>query len=371
MDGQSRGTREETPEARARRVIDAALANAGWLVQDRAEVNLHAGPGIAVRETPTATGPADYLLFLDGRACGVLEAKPEGTTLSGVVRQGDDYTRAAPARYPAWANPLPFVYVSTGTETLFQDARDPQARPRRVFALHRPETLRAMLAAGSSLRARLATLPPLDPTRLRPCQAEAIAGVEASLAQGKLRALVSMATGAGKTYTACALTGAAFAALGVSWSAVGSAYLAGYELEFRPASVAVWQGYGGALGATAASIPTAEPTAFRTRAVARSGAVSGWREAAIPGAVTAHAAVGITGGVRLSGGLPADAVRLQVLEASSASLAAAVKLATEPTALPWDRTGLTAGQTRWYWLRAVSAEGNVSALAGPVTATAL
>ncbi len=206
MDGQSRGTREATPEARARWVIDAALATAGWLVQDRAEVNLHAGPGIAVRETPTATGPADYLLFLDGRACGVLEAKPEGTTLSGVVRQGDDYTRAAPARYPAWANPLPFVYVSTGAETLFQDARDPQARPRRVFALHRPETLRAMLAAGSSLRARLTALPPLDPTRLRPCQAEAIAGVEASLAQGRPRALVSMATGAGKTYTACALT---------------------------------------------------------------------------------------------------------------------------------------------------------------------
>ncbi len=63
-----------------------------------------------------------------------------------------------------------------------------------------------MLQAGSSLRARLATLPPLDPARLRPCQAEAIAGVEASLAQGKPRALVSMATGAGKTYTACALT---------------------------------------------------------------------------------------------------------------------------------------------------------------------
>ncbi|HEV7456461.1 MAG TPA: phage tail protein [Roseococcus sp.] len=164
---------------------------------------------------------------------------------------------------------------------------------------------------------------------------------------------------------------AAFGALGVSWSPVGSAYLAGYELEFLPASVAVWQGYGGALGATAASVPTTEPTAFRARAVARSGAVSGWREAAVPGAVTAPAALGITGGVRLSGGVPVGAARLQLFEADSASLAAAAKLATEPTALPWDRTGLTAGQTRWYWLRSVSAEGNVSAFAGPVTATAL
>ena len=205
MDGDSRGDRGATPEPRARRVIDVALAAAGWIVQDRADLNLHAGPGIAVRETPHRHRASRLLFFLDGRACGVLEAKPEGTTLSGVVRQGDDYAHAAPAGYPARANPLPFVYVSTGAETLFQDARDPQARPRRVFAPHRPETLRAMLQAGSSLRARLARPPPLDPSRLRPCQAEAIAGSRPRWPPGRPRALVSMATGAGKTYTACAL----------------------------------------------------------------------------------------------------------------------------------------------------------------------
>jgi len=164
---------------------------------------------------------------------------------------------------------------------------------------------------------------------------------------------------------------ASFTAMSVSWSAVGSAYLAGYEIEFRPTSIAIWQGYAGGFGATAVAIPTAEPTAFRVRAQARSGAVSGWREALVPAAASGLAATGITGGVRVSGGFPADAVRLQVFEASSASLAAATKLASEPTALPWDRTGLTTGQTRWYWLRSVSAEGNVSAFAGPVTATAL
>jgi hypothetical protein len=99
--------------------------------------------------------------------------------------------------------------------------------------------------------------------------------------------------------------------------------------------------------------------------------VSGWQEAAIPGGVTTLAALGITGSVRLSGILPPEVVRLQVFEASSANLSLAVKLATEPTALPWDRTGLSAGQPRWYWLRSVSAEGNVSALIGPVTATAI
>jgi hypothetical protein len=78
----------------------------------------------------------------------------------------------------------------------------------------------------------------------------------------------------------------------------------------------------------------------------------------------------ITGGVRLSGGSPADAVRLQVFEAASADLASATKLAAEPTSLFWDRTGLPAGTQRWFWLRAVSAEGSDSALAGPVTETA-
>lgn len=194
------------PEARARRVIDAALAAAGWVVQDRASLNLHAGPGIALREAQTATGPADYLLFLDRRACGVLEAKPEGTTLLGVLPQGEGYARAAPAGHPnPWGDPLPFTYLSSGSETLFQDARDPQPRPRRVFAIHRPETLRALLADPATLRARLGHLPPLDAPGLRPCQREAIEGVEASLRAGRPRALVSMATGAGKTYTACAL----------------------------------------------------------------------------------------------------------------------------------------------------------------------
>ena len=116
--------------------------------------------------------------------------------------------------------------------------------------------------------------------------------------------------------------------------------------------------------------PTAEPTGFGN-AVARSGAMSGWRQALVPAAVAAPTATGIAGGIRLSGGFPPDVVRLQVFEAATNSLAAAVKLAAEPTSLFWDRTGLSAGDTRWYWLRAVSAEGNVSALAGPVTAIAL
>lgn len=194
-----------TPEARARIKIDAMLAAAGWVVQSRDELNLHAGPGVAVREVPTPTGPADYVLFLDRKACAVLEAKPEGVTLLGTGPQGADYAAHAPSGYPHWSDPLPFTYLSTGSETLFRDGADPVPVPRRIFAVHRPEALRHRLRDGSSLRARLATLPLLDATGLRACQAEAIESVEASLRANRTRALVQMATGAGKTYTACAV----------------------------------------------------------------------------------------------------------------------------------------------------------------------
>lgn len=194
-----------TPEARARIKIDAMLVAAGWLVQHRDDLNLHAGPGVAVREVPTPTGPADYVLFLDRKACAVLEAKPEGVTLLGTGPQGADYAAHAPSGYPHWGDPLPFTYLSTGSETLFRDGCDPVPVPRRIFAVHRPEALRDRLRATDSFRARLANLPPLDPEGLRACQADAIQGVETSLRANRTRALVQMATGAGKTYTACAL----------------------------------------------------------------------------------------------------------------------------------------------------------------------
>jgi hypothetical protein len=162
-----------------------------------------------------------------------------------------------------------------------------------------------------------------------------------------------------------------FAALAIAWTPVGSAYLAGYEVEFRPVSVALWQGFAGGLSATHATIPTTEPTAFRVRAQARSGAVSGWREALVPSPPSGLTATGVAGGIQISGSVPNGVAFLQVFEATANNPAAAVKLPSEPTTLPWTRTGLATGQTRWLWLRSVSPEGNVSTIAGPVTATAL
>jgi type I restriction enzyme R subunit len=194
-----------TPEARARGVIDGQLAAAGWVVQDRADMNRAAALGVAVREYPLATGPCDYLLFVAGKACGVVEAKRAGTTLSGVAEQARGYQPQPGQALARWSDPFRFDYQASGTETLFSDRADPLHRSRRVFAFHRPETLHAWLRAGSSLRARLADMPPLVADGLRDCQVEAIEGLEASLASDRPRAFVRMATGAGKTFTAATL----------------------------------------------------------------------------------------------------------------------------------------------------------------------
>ena len=194
-----------TPEESARQHIDRLLRAAGWDVQDHRRLNLGAARGVAVRETPTGVGPADYVLFVDRQAVGVVEAKPVGTTLSGVARQTARYAHNLPAAVPAAARPLPFTYESTGSETWFRDGRDPDPRSRRVFAVHQPATLAGWLDEPASLRARLQTLPPLPTDGLRDCQVEALQGLDESLAADRPRALVQMATGAGKTFTAVSL----------------------------------------------------------------------------------------------------------------------------------------------------------------------
>lgn len=195
-----------TPEEKARQQIDRMLDTAGWIVQDLRDLNLSAGLGVAVREFPLQSGEADYLLFVDRKAVGVVEAKPEGTTLSGVAEQSTKYLTAVPPNLPHVQEPLPFGYESTGIETFFRDLRDPDPRSRRVFSFHRPETLRDWSAQGITLRARLRYLPPLIPTGLRDCQFEAITNLERSLAEARPRALIQMATGSGKTYTAVSAT---------------------------------------------------------------------------------------------------------------------------------------------------------------------
>ena len=192
-----------TPEARARRAIDARLEDAGWRVQDVADIDLDSGRGVAVREFPLKPGfgKADYLLYVDGAAAGVVEAKPFGA-LAGVEAQAARYAAGLPGGLPAHRRPLPFAFASNGDATWFADGRDPNPRARRLFAFPRPETLADRLAEPRSLRARLAALPPLDASRLWAVQARAARNLEESFAHARPRALVQMATGSGKTFVA-------------------------------------------------------------------------------------------------------------------------------------------------------------------------
>jgi type I restriction enzyme R subunit len=142
------------PEQRARVQIDAMLNAAGWDIQDRQDLNLAAAAGVAVREFRTRGGPADYLLFLRNQLVGVIEAKKAGVTLAGVEAQTRDYAEKVSNRLQVPVRPLPFLYESTGIETWFSNGLDPDARARRVFSFHRPETLRDWLDAELSRRTR-------------------------------------------------------------------------------------------------------------------------------------------------------------------------------------------------------------------------
>jgi type I restriction enzyme, R subunit len=193
------------PEEKARHNIDKMLKDAGWSIQHFKEMDLSSSLGVAVREFPLSKDHADYLLFLDRQAVGVIEAKPEGTTLSGVAEQTESYLTNLPDNLPHASNPLPFAYESTGIEIYFRDMRDLYARSRRVFYFHRPETLFEGLSQDHTLRTKLKELNkgyPLIEEGLRDCQIEAIKNLEKSFATSRPRSLIQMATGSGKTFTA-------------------------------------------------------------------------------------------------------------------------------------------------------------------------
>ncbi|HZH98785.1 MAG TPA: DEAD/DEAH box helicase family protein, partial [Fimbriimonadaceae bacterium] len=235
----------QNAEQKARDRIDKQLIECGWEVQDYASIDI-SRPAIAVREFQMAKGfgKADYLLYVDRRAVGVVEAKPEGTTLSGVEIQTEKYSEGLPPNLPAVRRPLPFLYQSTGVETCFTNALDPEPKSRDVFAFHRPETIREALALGTAnsgllissdtlpspgtgypgatatlpgiaahpvtayglktLLSRLQDMPELDTKGMRDCQVQAILNLEESLAKNRRRSLIQMQTGSGKTYTAVA-----------------------------------------------------------------------------------------------------------------------------------------------------------------------
>ena len=205
------------PEQRARANIDAALVEAGWVVQSRGEMNVAAGLGVAIREFKTDAGFADYLLYVDKKPAGVIEAKREGVALTGVEAQTKDYAAGVPKELPVPIRPLPFLYESTGVETRFTNLLDPTPRSRTVFSFHQPATLAKWLddaiaiakgrpgaPVAATFLGRMRQAPPLHAVGMWPAQIAAVESLERSIKQGRPRALIQMATGSGKTFTAIA-----------------------------------------------------------------------------------------------------------------------------------------------------------------------
>jgi type I restriction enzyme R subunit len=193
----------QDPEQRARDNIDKQLNVCGWVIQDKKQMNLNAALGVAVRKYNTQDGKElDYALFVEGKPVGVIEAKAEdkGFQLIQAETQSKDY---ADSKLKHLNNePLPFVFESTGALTRFTDYRDPKPRSRSVFTFHRPETFREWLKQGVSLRRSVSDIPPLNKKGLRDCQIIAINNLEDSFRSNQPKALVQMATGSGKTFTA-------------------------------------------------------------------------------------------------------------------------------------------------------------------------
>lgn len=193
-----------SPEEQARLKIDDKLTQAGWVIQDMKQLNLGAAIGVAVREYPTDTGPADYVLFVNRNAVGVIEAKKDsaGENLTVVEGQTERYATAN-LKWRKDNTPLRFLFEATGQIIRFTDNSDPAPRSREIFHFFKPETLATWLTQPETLRRRLAEqMPALPEKNLRDCQVSAVTGLEKSLGLNKPRALVHMATGAGKTFTA-------------------------------------------------------------------------------------------------------------------------------------------------------------------------
>lgn len=192
-----------TPEQKAREAIDQRLIQSGWILQDMRQLNPMAAPGVAVREFRTSTGPVDYALFIDGIPVGVVEAKADekGENITTAEAQSSRYARST-FKWVKTDYRIRFAYEATGKLTRFTDYKDQKYRSRRIFSFHRPESLRELLRQGDTIRNNMKRFPPLDTSGFRDCQITAIRNLEQSFGENRPRALIQMATGAGKTFTA-------------------------------------------------------------------------------------------------------------------------------------------------------------------------
>ena len=161
-----------TPEEKARVKIDRWFADAGWLVVNREEFE-PTMTAVAVREGLLKGNlEADYLMFINGKVCGVLEAKREEVDVDSdkVSDQVTTYAKSVPSCYQTWQKPIPLLYKSNGKIVLFQDFRKSNTDWEEINRIHTPKEIVALLGINDPF----AGLPTLYKKGLRECQYEAI-----------------------------------------------------------------------------------------------------------------------------------------------------------------------------------------------------
>ena len=188
------------PEEKARVKIDKQLRNAGWDIVARDEYVPNSTS--AIKEAlMVGNTESDYLLFIDGKAIAVVEAKREDNPLGDEVKaQAEGYATTPQSWYGLWFQKLiPLVYLANGNKIYFKNMLKPDSDYEELQQMHTPKKMLQIIGQKSEYGA----LPLLEKKGLRDCQYRAELKFEESLKLGNKKNLAVLATGSGKTYLAC------------------------------------------------------------------------------------------------------------------------------------------------------------------------
>lgn len=193
------------PEDKARHeLINPLLEKCGWEIQSKNSAKITSSLGVAIEYFQMGRDEADYVLFVDGKAVGIIEAKKQSEgSLIAKEGQAEKYAESTPNWVEKIDEKLPFCYIATGSKIRFTNYWDPEPRSREVFAFHTPKYFKELIEKGKdkNLRKLLAKNASYENKKLWKAQKEAIDNLKGSFAQNKPKALIQMATGSGKTYT--------------------------------------------------------------------------------------------------------------------------------------------------------------------------
>ena len=189
------------PEELARLKIDKQLNDSGWDIVTRDEFVYNTA--LAVKEAlMKGNKESDYLLFVDGKAIAVVEAKKEENDLDEkkVGGQAEAYAASPQKWYGLWyQNLIPLVYLANGKKIYFKNLLKSESEYEEIQTMHTPKQMLRLIKMSSEYGA----LPRLEKKGLRDCQYNAEIKLEESFKSGKKKALAILATGSGKTYLAC------------------------------------------------------------------------------------------------------------------------------------------------------------------------